>query len=238
MATVQTTVNHQKTENTEMDSNTETGLGYKNKPLTRKDLGDNIPRRGGIIAPPLAKWFLKILGWKVVGEIPNLPQVVCLAVPHTSNWDAMYAIPTLLSLDFRLNLMGKKSLFKNPAVGALLKWSGVIPIDRSKKGSVLQATIDTFKKGDPLFLGIAPEGTRDYTKEWKTGFYYLALGAEVPIMPIAMDYKNKEVRFMNIIHPSGDYEADLKKILSMYAGVVPKFPEKLSKPLQEVSQSS
>lgn len=210
---------------------------YQNKVLTRYDLGVNVPKRGGKITPLLSSAFLKLTGWKSVGEIPNIPQAICLAVPHTSNFDGVYALPAIFALDFGVKIMGKKSLFKNPMMAKLMHWSGVIPIDRKKKGSVLQASIDEFKKGKPLFVGLAPEGTRGYTKEWKSGFYYLAVGADVPILPVAMDYKTKEIRFMNLVYPTGDYEADLAKILAMYEGVVPKDPTNLSQPLQDLKES-
>lgn len=213
-------------------------LPYKNVPLTRKTIGKNVPKRGGSIVPIIAGGLLKLSGWKTVGEIANVPQAVCLAVPHTSNIDGVYAIPAVLSLDFGVNIMGKKALFKNPVMAKFMRWAGVRPINRKEKGSVLQATIDEFKKGEPLFIGLAPEGTREHTKEWKSGFYYLAVGAEVPIIPVAMDYKTKEIRFMNPFYPTGDYEADLPKILAMYKGVVPKDPAGLSQPLQDVNRYS
>ena len=131
--------------------------------------------------------------------------------------------------------MGKHTLFKVPVFAQLLKWIGVVPIDRGNKGSVLQASIDKFKTGKPLFLGLAPEGTRQYTKDWKTGFYYLALGAGVPILPVAMDYKTKEIRFMSPVYPTGDIDVDLPKIYAQYRGVVPRYPERLSQPLQDIN---
>ncbi len=211
-------------------------LPYKNRKLKRKDIGKSAPRRGGIISPILADIFLKLAGWRVVGEIPDIPQAVCLAVPHTSNIDGVYALPSVLVSDVRINIMGKKSLFKNPIMAKMMHWFGVIPIDRTKKGSVLQASIDEFKKGKPLFLGLAPEGTRSYREEWKSGFYYLATGAGVPILPVAMDYKTKEIRFMNLFYPTGDYDADLQEILSRYKGVMPKEYQNLSQPLQDVNK--
>lgn len=133
--------------------------------------------------------------------------------------------------------MGKHTLFKIPVLKQLLTWTGIIPINRSVKGSVLQASIDKFKTGEPLFLGLSPEGTRDYTESWKTGFYYLAVGANVPILPVALDYNAKEVRFLSPVYPTGDIEADLPKIYEQYRGVIPRHPERLSKPLQDVNNS-
>lgn len=203
--------------------------------LSKKQLGDLVPKRGNKFAPKIGSALLKAVGWRTVGEIPNIPQAVVLALPHTSNVDGIYAIPSLFALDLKISIMGKHTLFKVPVFAQLLKWIGVIPIDRGNKGSVLQASIDKFKTGKPLFLGLAPEGTRQYTKDWKTGFYYLALGAGVPILPVAMDYKTKEIRFMSPVYPTGDIDVDLPKIYAQYRGVVPRYPERLSQPLQDIN---
>ncbi|MGP5211363.1 lysophospholipid acyltransferase family protein [Psychrobacter alimentarius] len=205
--------------------------------LSRAQLGDKIPKRGGKVTPAVASALIKMAGWRNVGEIPNIPQAVVLALPHTSNVDGMYAIPCLFALDLNISIMAKHTLFKIPVFAQLLHWVGVIPINRGKKGSVLQASIDKFKTGKPLFLGLAPEGTRQYTENWKTGFYYLAVGAGVPILPVALDYNTKEVRFLSPIYPSGDIDTDLPKIYAQYKGVMPKHPERLSKPLQDMNNS-
>ena len=206
--------------------------------LSKSQLGKLVPKRGGKLTPWIAQKFLAFSGWHIVGSVPNISQAVLLAVPHTSNVDGGYAIPTLVALDLDIKIMGKKSLFKVPVLGKFLSWSGVIPIDRSKKGSVLQASIDKFKTGEPLFLGLAPEGTRDHTDKWKTGFYYLALEAGVPILPVAMDYKTKQVRFLSPVYPTGDIDSDLQQIYQQYRGVVPRHPERLSQPLQDVNKNS
>ena len=206
--------------------------------LSKKQLGNLVPKRGNKIAPVIASALLKATGWRTVGEIPNIPQAVVLALPHTSNVDGVYAIPSLFALDLKISIMGKHTLFKIPGVAQLMHWIGVIPIDRSNKGSVLQASIDKFKTGKPLFLGLSPEGTRDYTEKWKTGFYYLAMGAGVPILPVALDYNTKEIRFMSLVYPTGNIEADLPKIYAQYQGVIPRHPERLSQPLQDVNQST
>ncbi len=204
--------------------------------LSKKHLGNLVPRRGNKAAPIIASALLKAAGWRTVGEIPNIPQAVVLALPHTSNVDGIYAIPSLFALDLKISIMGKHTLFKVPLFAQLLNWIGVTPIDRGNKGSVLQASIDKFKTGKPLFLGLAPEGTRQYTESWKSGFYYLAVGAGVPILPVAMDYKTKEIRFMSLVYPSGDIDADLPKIYAQYQGVIPRHPERLSQPLQDINK--
>ena len=111
----------------------------------------------------------------------------------------------------------------------------MIPIDRGKKGSVLDASVALFKTGKPLWLALAPEGTRKYTDAWKTGFYYIAWRAGVPIIPIAMDYGSKQIRFMTPFYPTGDIDADLPKIYDYYRDVKAKIPQNLSKPLQAIN---
>jgi 1-acyl-sn-glycerol-3-phosphate acyltransferase len=206
--------------------------------LSKKNLGNLVPKRGGCVAPIVASFLLKAAGWRTVGDIPNISQAVVLALPHTSNIDGLYAIPSLFALDLKISIMGKHTLFKVPVLAQLLHWIGIVPINRSAKGSVLQASIDKFKTGEPLFLGLSPEGTRKYTESWKTGFYYLALGANVPILPVAMDYNTKEIRFLSLVHPTGDIKADLQKIYTQYRGVIPRYPERLSQPLQDVNASA
>ncbi len=205
--------------------------------LTRSDLGNLVPKRNGSIVPPICLWLMKSAGWKNVGEIPNISQAVVLAIPHTSNMDGVYALPNLFALDVKISIMGKHTLFEVPVLKQFLSWMGIIPINRSVKGSVLQASIDMFKDGEPLFLGLAPEGTREYTENWKTGFYYIAVGANVPILPVALDFNTKEVRFLDLVYPTGDIEVDLPKIYAQYGGVVPYRPERLSQPLQDVNKA-
>ena len=208
---------------------------YIDKVLKRQDLGDNIPNRGGVIKPTIASAFLKALGWTIKGDIPNVKKAVFLALPHTSYWDGVYAIPCIIALDLDVKVLGKQSLFKNFASKAFFNWVGVIPIDRANKGSVLKATIDKFNERTSLFLGLSPEGTRSYAEKWKSGFYHIARAADVPIVPVAMDYATREIRFMHKVEPTDNYEADLARILNMYRGVLPKHPENMSQPLQDVN---
>ena len=203
-------------------------------PLDPSQFGSNVPRRDDPNIAKLAAKYLKMRGWQLVGEVPNVKQLVMLAVPHTSNEDGWNAVMGILTLGIDVKLMGKKELFRLPLIGPFLKWGGMISIDRQKKGSTLQATLEQFKQQDQLWLALAPEGTRSYTDKWKTGFYHIAVGAGVPILPIAMDYNTKQMRFMPLFYPTGDYDADLPKILENYRGVLGKHFEKMSQPLQDL----
>lgn len=207
-----------------------------NTPNHTPTLGNHTPKRHGSFAPKVARLFNRMTGWTISGEVPNIAQAVIIGAPHTSNFDGVHTLPLLIELGIDIKILGKKELFGVPVLSQFLRWAGVLPIDRGKKGSVLQAAIDRFATGEPLFLGLAPEGTRGYTEGWKTGFYYLAVGAKVPILPVALDYGKKQMRFMPLFYPTGDIDADLPKIYAMYAGITPKHPKNLCKPLQELNQ--
>ena len=207
-------------------------------PLDQTNIGSHVPRRDNPKVAKLAGKLLAMSGWQIVGTVPNVKKTVMLAVPHTSNMDGWNAILAILKLGIDIKLMGKKELFQVPVIGRFLKWAGLIAIDRQKKGSTLQATIERFNQEEQLWLGLAPEGTREYTQAWKTGFYHMAVGAGVPILPIAMDYKTRQIRFMPLFYPTGDIDADLPKIYAYYRGVEGKHFANMSKPLQDLFSSS
>lgn len=210
---------------------------YIDTPLTTDQLGQNVPRRHGKIAQKLAKTFNRAVGWKIVGNVANIKKAVLIGAPHTSNFDGVYTLPLLIELDIDIKILGKKELFTLPVLSHFLTWAGVMAIDRQKKGSTLQAMIDKFHQSDELFLALAPEGTRGYTDAWKTGFYYLAVGAGVPIIPVALNYRRREICFMEAFYPTGDIEADLPKLYAYYQGVQGKNIGSMSKPLQELSST-
>ena len=198
-------------------------------------LPPNVPKRGGgVLIKKIASYINQLTGWKAVGSLPNISQAVLIGVPHTSNFDGVFVLPLLIEMDIQLTILAKKQLFYVPILANFLRKMGAVPIDRDKKGSVLGANIERFASKRPLFLALAPEGTRSYTNSWKTGFYYLALNAQVPIIPVAIDYGKKQIHFMSPFYPSGDIEHDLPKIYQYYQGVVAKYPKNVSKPLQDL----
>ena len=120
--------------------------------------------------------------------IPVEKKFVVIAAPHTSNWDFLYFLALGEKLAIPLSFMGKKALFRWPFAG-LMKELGGIPVDRSKSVNMVDQMIAEFKKRDTFMLTIAPEGTRGKVREWKTGFYHIAVGAGVPLVCGLMDYK-------------------------------------------------
>ena len=157
--------------------------------------------------------YLKIIGWRREGRLPNLPQYVVIAAPHTSNWD--FPITMALAFAYRMKMywMGKNTLFRWP-FGGLMKWLGGIPIDRSKSQDVVAQCVKIFRERARMVMVIPPEGTRKKVRYWKTGFYYIAKGANLPIVLGFLDYLRKAGGFGPTFMPTGNIEADLKAILT------------------------
>lgn len=181
----------------------------------------------------LSHIIMKLAGWKVSGKYPkDLPKSVMIAAPHTSNWDLLYARAAFFVMDVPVRFTIKKEAMAFP-MGPILKWMGAIPIDRQKKSvnlgkksSVVDAMIELFNEREKLVILITPEGTRNYVPKWKTGFYHVALGANVPILLGYLDYKNKDAGVGPPIYPSGNVEEDMAKIMDFYRGITAKYPDK------------
>jgi 1-acyl-sn-glycerol-3-phosphate acyltransferase len=163
-------------------------------------------------------------GWKIAGDWPADAKAVVTAGPHTSNWDGIWMLAAAGAWRVRLRYMGKKSLTEGP-LGWLVKWTGCIPIDRTQRNDVVGAMKVKFAEADDLILVIPPEGTRNAVGTWKSGFYYVALEAGVPITVAVMDYATKTVTIPITLWPSGDYAHDLPIIQGCYAGATAKHPE-------------
>lgn len=169
--------------------------------------------------------WLKIAGWKLVrGELPAEHCFVLIAAPHTSNWDLPIMLYAALLLRVKLYWMGKDAIFRAP-FGGIVRWLGGIPIDRSKNNNLVAQSIELFRDRQSLILVVPPEGTRQKVRHWKTGFYYIALGAGVPIVMGFLDYKRKLAGFGPSLEPTGDIAADMLKIRAFYSGITGKYPD-------------
>jgi 1-acyl-sn-glycerol-3-phosphate acyltransferase len=171
--------------------------------------------------------FLKTLGWRRECGPPDIPQYVVVAAPHTSNWDFPFGLAFIFSWKMKVYWMGKHTLFRRP-YGWFFRWLGGIPIDRTKSINAVAQSVQAFREIPQLVMMISPEGTRRKVKEWKTGFYHIAQGAGVPIVPAFLDFRKKTGGFGKIMNPTGNVEADMDAIRAFYAGVSGKYPEKSS----------
>ena len=169
----------------------------------------------------VSRSILKIIGWKTVDKSEYRKRCVVIAAPHTSNWDFPLFLIVAFALDMKSYWLGKHTLFKWP-FGGFFRWLGGIPVDRTKKTNVVQQCVNHFNAATDLVIVNAPEGTRSKVYEWKTGFYYIATGANVPIALGFLDYKKKEGGIAGLFQPTGDIDSDMKIIKTFYANIVGK----------------
>lgn len=178
----------------------------------------------------LARFIFWITGWKVAGEWPkSLRKAVLIAIPHTSNWDLIYARAAFYLLDVPVRFTIKKEVMVGP-LGWIIKGVGGIAIDRKrvagkKTQTYTQAMVSMLKESDELVMMVTPEGTRSHAPKWKTGFYHIALGAEVPVVIGYLDYKLKRAGIGPIIIPSGNMDEDIETMKAFGRTVTAKFPE-------------
>jgi 1-acyl-sn-glycerol-3-phosphate acyltransferase len=161
--------------------------------------------------------FLRLTGWTVEGALPpGAAKSVLIAAPHTSNWDLPYTLMVAFALRLNPHWMGKQSIFKSPFRGIMM-WLGGIPVNREQSTNLVAASSQALVDADgPLQLIVPPEGTRSKARYWKTGFYYIALGARVPIVMAYMDYAAKRSGLGPVFEPTGDIEADMAAIKAFY----------------------
>ena len=182
-----------------------------------------LPLRGNRLTMGLARATLSLAGWRIDGELPREPKFVVIVAPHTSNWDFLLGVTAKSALGLRVSWLGKHTLFR-PPFDILLRWLGGIPVDRSAPHGVVGECIAAFSNAPKLVLGLAPEGTRKGESRWRTGFYQIAAGAGVAILPVAFDYGTRAVRLFPVLYPSGDLNVDLARLTSLYRDVRGKHP--------------
>ncbi|MEM9300749.1 MAG: lysophospholipid acyltransferase family protein [Pseudomonadota bacterium] len=181
-------------------------------------LGPDVPRRGARWMASLSRWVLERFRWRLKGDFPNEPKLVIIAAPHQSNWDWALAMLLLFSLRLRMNWMAKHTLFSSP-LGGFFRWLGGIPVNRhAAKGVVEQAASD-IRAAAQFVLAIAPEGTRQNVKHFKSGFYRIAAAAQVPILPVLIDYPNRVMTFLEPVVPNEDPAEAVPRIEALFDGV-------------------
>lgn len=179
------------------------------------------------------KLLFRLAGWKITHYLPaDIKRCVIIGAPHTSNWDFMYGMGALKFMKLRIRFTIKKEWVRFP-VKKLMLDLGALPIDRSpkpdgSKKSTVEAMADLFDQRDELLLLITPEGTRSKVEKWRTGFYYVALHAKVPLALGFLDYRTRECGIDKIVYPSGDFQKDMKTIMDFYATKTGKNPDNFS----------
>ena len=166
----------------------------------------------------ICKWVLRVLGWKIGPAGENIPKCVICVAPHTSNLDLTIGKLFYNAIGKKAQFLMKKEWFFFP-LNFFFKSMGGIPVNRSKKSSITEQLAREFAKRDIFHLAIAPEGTRKKAEEWKSGFYYIALKARVPIQIGVIDYFKKEIGIKATFYPTGNADQDILAIRAMYEGV-------------------
>ncbi len=170
--------------------------------------------------------YHKLLGWKATGfsDFDSVKKAVLIAVPHTSWHDFFIGILLRSAIGIETNYVGKKGLFKFP-IGWFFRWLGGAPVERKNNENQVEAIARLFAEKEVFRMTIAPEGTRKKVEEWRTGFYYIAKAANVPIIMFTLDFENKENKFSKPFYPTDDKEADFKFMHKYFEGVKGKVPE-------------
>jgi 1-acyl-sn-glycerol-3-phosphate acyltransferase len=181
-------------------------------------LPECLPSRGNAFSSAVSRALLGAWGWRIEGEFPERPKMVAIVAPHTSNWDFVVGILAVFAIGIRVRFLGKHTLFKGP-LGAFMRWCGGMPVNREAPQGLVPQAVEAMAKAPAMLLAIAPAGTRSSTKPWKSGFYHIAVAARVPIFPVVFDGAARTIRLLPAFQPSGDYEADLLELKSLYAGV-------------------
>nr|WP_183422278.1 1-acyl-sn-glycerol-3-phosphate acyltransferase [Luteibacter sp. Sphag1AF] len=164
----------------------------------------------------LCRWVIERSGWRLAGELPNVPKLVAIGAPHSSYWDGVWGLMMKSGVGIDIGVMIKREVLNGP-FGPIVRRLGMVPIDRKAATDVVGQMIERFHQQDRMWLGIAPEGTRKRVTTWKSGFLRIARGAGVPILPIFFDYPSKTFTLGALFHPTGNDEADMAAIRSMYA---------------------
>ena len=173
----------------------------------------------------LSKFVLRMFGWTVEKDLPLKEKYVLVGAPHTSNWDFPLGILGMLAMGLRFRWVGKHTIFRG-ATGLILKSIGGIPVDRRVRSNFIKQMVDLFYTQENMILAITPEGSRSKTPYWKTGFYYIALDANVPIALGYIDYREKKLGVGYSLFPSGNIEKDIEIIRKFYEGKTGRHREK------------
>jgi 1-acyl-sn-glycerol-3-phosphate acyltransferase len=181
-------------------------------------VGASVPRRGSAPARALGRALLDLTGWRVTGEVPDLPKFVVAVAPHTSNWDFVVGVAAMFALDLKITFIGKHTLFRWPIAG-LMRWLGGVPVDRRASHGVVGDTVSAMDRAPQSVVAIAPQGTRSPAARFRSGFLHIARGARVPVVLVSLDYGARCVRFGPTFTPGEDVDRDLQRVEAFFANV-------------------
>jgi 1-acyl-sn-glycerol-3-phosphate acyltransferase len=183
----------------------------------------SIPRRHTPVLRTIGRWGLRLLRWRIEGNLPDLPRFVIIVAPHSSNWDFFIGLFADLALDLKATWLGKHTIFVGP-VAPILRRLGGIPVVRGNPQQLVEQLRDEFARRDRMVLALAPEGTRRNVAQWKTGFWHIARGASVPIVPAGLDYAKRAIIMGDPYWPTERLDDDLRALRARFVSVTPRRP--------------
>jgi len=181
-------------------------------------LGPHVPRRRNIVLAWVGRTVLRLMDFRVEGEVPDLAKFVIAVAPHTSNWDFVVGAAVMFALELRVAFIAKHTLFRGP-FGAVMRWMGGVPVDRSSAHGVVAEAVHGFSRVPGLILAIAPQGTRKPSVRFRSGFLHIARGAGVPVTLAALDWGEHRVRLGPTFAPGADIEQELARTERFFATV-------------------
>lgn len=177
----------------------------------------------------IARVVLFVLGWRLEGEMPRVKKAVFVGAPHTSAWDAVFMMAIAWSYRLRISFVAKREAVEG-WLGPLMRWLGAVPVDRGAPQGQVAQLVERLNAADGMFLAISPEGTRQYTEYWKSGFYRIAEGASVPIVCGFADYDRKVVGIGPMVVPSGDMAKDMEIFRAFFRDIRGRHPNQFGVP--------
>lgn len=181
-------------------------------------LPPRVPQFAPSLGGDLCRWLLRLSGWRFAGELPDVPKLVLIAAPHSSNWDGIFGLLFKVALRLDIHFVGKREAFFWP-LGLLLRRLGGIPIDRHAAHDVVAQMTREFSLREKFWFGLAPEGTRKKVAKWRSGFWHIARAAQVPILPAYFHYPDKTIGVGPLLVPSDSFEADMARLRAFYAPI-------------------
>lgn len=176
----------------------------------------NAPALPPSIWQRLCRWIVKVSGWRLLGEFPDVPKLILIGAPHSSYWDGVWGLLMKVGAGIDIGVMIKREVVEGP-LGPIVRRFGMVPIDRKAATDVVSQMVDRFNAHERMWLGITPEGTRKKVDHWKSGFLRIARGANIPIQPLFIDYPTKTFTLGPLFHATDDPQADLANIRAMFA---------------------
>jgi len=173
------------------------------------------PHRAYGLLGSVARGWLRLNGWRVMGEFPNVPRCVAAVAPHSSNLDFVHGIALVFSAGLRVSFIAKHTLFGG-VLGPFMRWVGGMPVDRTRPNGLIEAMTEVFSRPEAVWLAITPEGTRTRVKRFKSGFYRIALSAGVPILPAVFNYRERALILLPLVIPQPDVERGVAEMEALF----------------------